>query len=154
MAYLKIPRGWEIPEREATPEDVFLNRRKFLAAMGIGAIGATGVIPRRLGAADALYPAKRNPAYKLDRPITDERAATRINNFYEFTEQKEGVWKLVDRFNPEPWTIKVTDCSRTRSMSSRWPLAETVNSSERTDRRPGACADTCRWISARTPRSS
>jgi sulfoxide reductase catalytic subunit YedY len=108
MAYLKIPRGWEIPEWEATPEDVFLNRRKFLAAMGVGAIGAAGIFPRRLGAADALYPAERNPAYKLDRPITDERAATRYNNFYEFTERKEDVWKLVNGFNPEPWTIKVS----------------------------------------------
>ncbi len=108
MAYLKIPKGWEIPEREATPEAVFLNRRKFLAAVGIGAIGATGVLPRHLAAADALYPAKRNPAYKLDRPITDEQFATRYNNFYEFTEQKEGVWKLVGDFKPEPWTIEIS----------------------------------------------
>ena len=77
MAYLRIPKGWEIPEREVTPEHVFLNRRNFLAAMGITAIGATGILPRHLGAADPLYPAKRNPAYKLDRPITDEQVATR-----------------------------------------------------------------------------
>ena len=108
MAYLRIPKGWEIPEWEVTPEHVFLNRRKFLAAMGITAIGATGILPRQLGAADPLYPAKRNPAYKLDRPITAEQAATRYNNFYEFSDQKEMVWRLVDRFQTEPWTIKVT----------------------------------------------
>ncbi len=112
MAYLKIPKGWEIPEREATPEAAFLNRRKFLAAMGIGAIGASGILPRPLAAADALYPAKRNPAYKLDRPITDEQFATRYNNFYEFTEQKEDVWKLVNDFKPEPWTIDVSGLVR------------------------------------------
>ena len=112
MAYLKIPKGWEIPEREATSEAAFLNRRKFLAAMGIGAIGASGILPCPLAAADALYPAKRNPAYKLDRPITDEQFATRYNNFYEFTEQKEGVWKLVDDFKLEPWTIEVSGLVR------------------------------------------
>ncbi|MEE8176748.1 MAG: protein-methionine-sulfoxide reductase catalytic subunit MsrP [Acidobacteriota bacterium] len=112
MAYLKIPKGWEIPEREATSEAAFLNRRKFLAAMGIGAIGASGILPCPLAAADALYPAKRNPAYKLDRPITDEQFATRYNNFYEFTEQKEDVWKLVDDFKPEPWTIDVSGLVR------------------------------------------
>ncbi|MYF17497.1 MAG: twin-arginine translocation signal domain-containing protein, partial [Gemmatimonadetes bacterium] len=32
-------RGWEIPEREATPEDVYMNRRKFMVAAG-GALGA------------------------------------------------------------------------------------------------------------------
>ena len=31
-------RGWEISEREATPEHVFLNRRAFLAASGATAL--------------------------------------------------------------------------------------------------------------------
>ena len=30
-------RGWEIPEREATPEHIFLNRRTFLAGSGAAA---------------------------------------------------------------------------------------------------------------------
>ncbi len=31
-------RGWEIPERLATPEHVFLNRRVFMAAAGAAAL--------------------------------------------------------------------------------------------------------------------
>ena len=31
-------RGWEIPERVATPEHIFLNRRAFLAATGAAAL--------------------------------------------------------------------------------------------------------------------
>ena len=31
-------RGWEIPERQATPEDVFLNRRSFLGAAAGAAV--------------------------------------------------------------------------------------------------------------------
>ena len=33
-------RGWEIPEREATPEEVFLNRRRFIKAAGLASIAA------------------------------------------------------------------------------------------------------------------
>ena len=29
---IRIPRGWEIPEREATPEGLFLGRRRLLRA--------------------------------------------------------------------------------------------------------------------------
>ena len=116
MAIVKIPKGWEIPERLATPEHVYLNRRKFLAALGTAAVGAA-VIPGRdlLGAGTATskagnspYPAKRNPAYQLDRPITDEIYATRYNNFVEFSDQKEMIWKLVDRFQTDPWTITIS----------------------------------------------
>ena len=107
MAYLKIPKGWEIPEREATSEHVFLNRRKFLTAMGITTLGATGLFPRSLTAANSLYPAKRNLRHELDRPITTEWHTAHYNNFYEFTDEKD-VWKLIDRFRTEPWTIKIT----------------------------------------------
>ena len=97
---VKVKRGWEIPESEATPESVFYNRRALLKAMGMGAILAAGSrqlrrSPRR--AADAaepdpsagLYPAKRNDTYTLDRPITDEKLSTNYNNFYEYGEDKD-----------------------------------------------------------------
>ena len=68
-------RGWEIPERLATPEHLFFNRRAFLA----GGASALALAPRIAAAqrvtdlatlpdptAD-LYPAKRNEKYVLDR---------------------------------------------------------------------------------------
>ncbi len=54
-----------------------------------------------------LYPARRNPKFVLDRPLSDERVAAHHNNYYEFTEQKDRVWKLVDKFQPRPWRIQV-----------------------------------------------
>ena len=43
---IKRRRGWEIPESQATPEAVFLDRRRLLAGMGIaGAAAATGAAP-------------------------------------------------------------------------------------------------------------
>ena len=40
--FIKVKRGWEIPERLATPEHVFFNRRKFLATGA--AVGAMSIL--------------------------------------------------------------------------------------------------------------
>jgi len=107
MPYIKIPRAWEIPEAQATSEHVYLSRRKFLAALGVAAAGASGIFANLASANDGLYPAKRNPAYQLDRPVTSEDDATHYNNFAEFDGEKE-VWRYVDGFHTEPWTITVS----------------------------------------------
>ena len=44
MSGILIRKEWEIPEREATPEEVFFNRRKFLRAAGISSLGAAGLL--------------------------------------------------------------------------------------------------------------
>src|SRR5205085_11749226 len=88
-------RGWEIPERLATPEHIFLNRRAFIgAAAGVAALTALPRVARAQRIADLpdptadLYPAKRNEAYKLDRPITPAEINGNYNNFYEFGPSK------------------------------------------------------------------
>ncbi|MGH8244829.1 MAG: protein-methionine-sulfoxide reductase catalytic subunit MsrP, partial [Gammaproteobacteria bacterium] len=98
---IRIPRRWAIPEREATPEDQFLNRRQVLRA---GAIAAAALAAPPLRAA-----VQRNPKYKLDRPLTDERIAATYNNFYEFNqEDKTAPARLVEKFTISPWQIEVT----------------------------------------------
>ncbi len=114
---IKIPRGWEILEREVTPEHVYLNRRQFLAGASAGFVaGVSGLIlPGDQGfsrPADEETPplaplkAPRNAEYKTDRPISAERIATRYNNYYEFTEAKDQVWKVAEDFDPRPWEIE------------------------------------------------
>jgi len=100
---IRVPRGWEIPEREATPESVYLHRRQLLKAAGF--LG----MERLLAAAGAgPYPAKRNPSFTLDRPITEEWASTGYNNFYEFNEEdKTAVKDMVGNFRISPWKIEV-----------------------------------------------
>ena len=103
---IRIPKDWEIPEREATPESAFYNRRQILKAAGF--LGAGSLLK---GATDAkgLYPAKRNPEFTLDRPVTEEWAATGYNNYYEFhPTDKEAVKDLVGKFVTSPWTIEVS----------------------------------------------
>ena len=102
---IRIPKGWEIPEREATPESAYLNRRQIVQAAGLAAIshleafGAEGT---------KYYPAKPNTKYKLDVPVTEEWAATGYNNYYEFhPTDKQAVKDRVGKFVTEPWQIEV-----------------------------------------------
>ena len=108
MPLIRVPRGWEIPERLATPEEVYLDRRKFFKHLGVAGLGLVGG-PALLGAEEPapLYPAKRNPAYTLDRALTDEQVAASYNNFYEFTTDKGEVRNKVDKFQTHPWQVEV-----------------------------------------------
>jgi sulfoxide reductase catalytic subunit YedY len=117
---IKRRRGWEIPESEAAPEAVFVNRRCLMKLAGAGAILATAapfVADEMIGRAGAagepgaadpsadLYPVKRNDKYKLDRAITDEKYVTTYNNFYEFGSQKE-IWREAQALPLRPWQVK------------------------------------------------
>ena len=111
---IKIKRNWEIPERAATPETVFENRRALIKAMGLGAIGAALGIPPVAFGADApasdpsasLYPAKPNPAFTLDRPVTPEKIVESYNNFYEFGTDKD-IADAAQALPIRPWTLSI-----------------------------------------------
>ena len=83
---IRRKRGWELRETEATPEAMFLRRRDLLKAAAAGPILAPGFFTSFALAGEdpsaGLYPAKQNPRYALDRPLTDEKLATLYNNFY------------------------------------------------------------------------
>jgi sulfoxide reductase catalytic subunit YedY len=105
-------RGWEIPERFATPERVFFNRRAFLTASGAAALSLSPELALAQRVADlpdptaGLYPVKRNETYTLDRPITDEKINNNYNNFYEFGPTKT-IAKAAQALKLRPWTIKI-----------------------------------------------
>jgi len=109
---IKRKRGWEIPESQATPEHMFLNRRAFLtgsAALGAGSIAGGLAIPGLARAEDEdpsadLYPVERNGAYEVTRPITEENIASTYNNFYEFGSHKR-IWRAAQKLKIRPWTV-------------------------------------------------
>ena len=107
---IRRPKGWEIPEREATPEAVFLDRRRFLTGVTAGsAMAMAGLATPRLARAATdptadLYPATRNEMYKLDREVTDERLTSTYNNFYEFGSHKR-IAKAAQALKIRPWTV-------------------------------------------------
>ena len=67
-------RKWEIPEREATDEAVYLNRRRFLRGAGLGTIGLiSGCIPDRL-----LQPKDLLDPQPFRNPSSAPRTASRF----------------------------------------------------------------------------
>lgn len=105
-------RGWEIPESQATPEHIFLNRRTLIA--GAASTAAAIALPGAASAQRAadvpdptgdLYPAKRNEKYVLGRDLTPEKTATTYNNFYEFGFSKNIV-RPAQALPIRPWTVK------------------------------------------------
>ncbi|HET6160424.1 MAG TPA: protein-methionine-sulfoxide reductase catalytic subunit MsrP [Dongiaceae bacterium] len=120
--FIKVKRGWEIPERLATPEHVFFNRRQFLATGA--AIGATAALvacdSKDQAQADAqanaapaaddpsasLYPFKRNETYKLDRDVTSPDWSTQYNNYYEFSSGKH-LTQEAQALPIRPWVLTI-----------------------------------------------
>lgn len=110
---IKAKRGWELPESAATPESVYLNRRRFM--QGAGAIAA-GVAATRIAPARAddyapdgdptadLYPVDRNPRYTVDRALTGYEEAATYNNFYEFGSHKQ-IWQAAQALPIRPWSV-------------------------------------------------
>ncbi|MBI1775714.1 MAG: protein-methionine-sulfoxide reductase catalytic subunit MsrP [Proteobacteria bacterium] len=113
---IRRKRGWELPDRAATPEAVFNDRRRLVQAIAAGPILAAGVGFFGRGAAaqkvdddpsGKLYPVKQNPRFTLDRKLTDEKLATTYNNFYEFGSQKE-ISQAAQILKVRPWTVEIT----------------------------------------------
>ncbi len=120
MPYIKIPKGWEIPENQATSESDYINRRKFIKSLGMGSAGAllfsgSNACAQESGVEKQLKPfraqklaAENNPAFTVERKMTDEIVAATYNNYYEFTTSKSGVWKKVDKFKARPWEVEIS----------------------------------------------
>jgi methionine sulfoxide reductase catalytic subunit len=103
-------RGWEMPENNATPEHVFLDRRTFMAGAAVASSGILSPASAQQVDADpsvAMYPAKRNDRYQLDgKEITPETVNANYNNFYEFGFGKQ-INKPSQALKIRPWAIKI-----------------------------------------------
>jgi methionine sulfoxide reductase catalytic subunit len=108
-------RGWEIPERLATPEGL-VRRRGALA--GAAALTAGAVVARSaFAAADAPAGAApgggplgatgpRNDKYVPGRAITEEKYATTYNNYYEVDDGKV-LWQAAQKIKQRPWSVSI-----------------------------------------------
>lgn len=121
MKIIRVPKSWELPEREVTSEAAFLNRRRFIKTL-IGA-GVGGTIVPILGcekgeAANSKLAAtldtaslsaiEGNSALRLvDRPITERSIAGQYNNYYEFGSGKS-IWQAAQALPTENWKVEVT----------------------------------------------
>jgi sulfoxide reductase catalytic subunit YedY len=121
MAHIHLKNEWGIADNLATPESAYLRRREFLkgtaltTAATIGTLYGCGpsVPPKVLPEVEwseldkSIYPAKRNTAYELDRPLTPENIASSYNNFYEFGSDKTDPVHYAQKLTTRPWAIQV-----------------------------------------------
>ena len=102
--------GLDIPSSEITPEDTYLNRRKFIAAAGALAAGHLAA-PALGGNANKAFARSGQDFSDATDELGDEvnqyEHITTYNNFYEFGTDKRDPSRNSGDFQPEPWTVEV-----------------------------------------------
>ncbi|MGH6948952.1 MAG: protein-methionine-sulfoxide reductase catalytic subunit MsrP [Kiloniellales bacterium] len=115
---IKVKRGWELPDSEATPEGLFSDRRRLMKGLAAGPLllAAGGLLAGCDDDAAAetatasedpsasLYPVMQNMRYRLDRELTDEALITQYNNYYEFGSSKT-IYEAAQDLPIRPWTV-------------------------------------------------
>jgi sulfoxide reductase catalytic subunit YedY len=105
-----------LPERESTPEALFLRRREFMQAsaafsgallLGCGEDNAASAAtpPSPLAKLPNVIPAPAG--YRTDETQTPYADATAYNNFYEFGTSKEEPARNAHTLRIRPWTLAV-----------------------------------------------
>jgi methionine sulfoxide reductase catalytic subunit len=102
----------DISWSEITPRDVYLNRRKFIAAMAAaGAAAVAGVKelvqPSSLAYAEAKIDGINKSAFSTNEKITPINSVAHYNNYYEFSTEKEEPAELAKNFRTRPWTVTI-----------------------------------------------
>ena len=93
---------------DVTPQHVYLNRRRFLAA---GTALFAG-----LGRADTKLNAPKSQ-YSTDEKLTPIQIVTGYNNYYEFGVPKEDPAKNAVNFKTSPWTLSVEGlCAKPKTL--------------------------------------
>jgi sulfoxide reductase catalytic subunit YedY len=97
---------------ELTPKAAVLDRRAFLAGLGLSGIGLSQ-------AQAAIGPFKTQAsAFSTTETPTSKTNATTYNNFYEFGLDKAEPSELARNFKPEPWTVTVEGaCAKPRTFA-------------------------------------
>lgn len=145
MPIIRVPKSWEIPEGEVTPEAVFFNRRRFMKTLigaGVGAsilplVGCNASSQTDTDLAKTLNLPKfegvtKNQAFtEIDRPITAETLAGRYNNFYEYGSGKS-IWQAAQAIPTENWQVEVTGLVKNPrtydldDLQKKFPLEERI----------------------------
>lgn len=109
---IQIRSDSAVKSSEITPEGLYRNRRRFLADMGIGAVGALA-LSTASRAADApatggepLAVARRS-ALAGDETVTPFETVSTYNNYYEFGTDKDQPAQNAHTLRTRPWTVSV-----------------------------------------------
>jgi methionine sulfoxide reductase catalytic subunit len=117
MAFIRIPQPWQLRASEATPEAVFLNRRRFLKTAIAAGIGGS-LLPTLGCARSPDQPEspladttslnfEHNDIFTVsDRDTTNETIAATYNNFYEYGGSKT-IWRNAQNLPLDNWKVEV-----------------------------------------------
>ncbi len=115
--FIRKPPLAGVTENDVTPEHLYLNRRKIMAAGGAFALtGLTSACSAQEpdGASAAGRPVSggldfRETDYAVaDGDLTPFDAVTGYNNFYEFGTGKDDPARYADAMTTDPWAVEVT----------------------------------------------
>jgi sulfoxide reductase catalytic subunit YedY len=155
---VRTRRGWEVSEREATPEASVVGRRIAMGIVGGAVVTAATTRARAwslFGGSDPAAPAAprkplaapRNARYPAGRTITAEADAEDYNNFYEFGMTKDVV-DAAAALPVSPWSIRIDGLVHTPRTIGYDDLLRRVSLQERVYRHRcvEAWAMTVPWV--------
>jgi len=113
-----IRKPSDIPSSAITPEDQYLNRRRFLRGTLAGGLGAAAaalglgrmadiVSPRSRVLADTKLQTVKSPLTTTGEQLTSFEDITHYNNYYEFGVEKDQPAKNAGVLPTRPWTVQV-----------------------------------------------
>ncbi len=97
---------WALPESEATPESLYLDRRALLAGMGVAgaALAAPAMASTDVKQLAALKSRRTHSAGEDPTPLL---AVASYNNFYEFGLGKDDPAANAHTLKPSPWGVRI-----------------------------------------------
>jgi sulfoxide reductase catalytic subunit YedY len=106
-----IRRPPDIATSEVTDPALYVNRRDFIKAAGIGAMAAALGVNAQPSLAEQAHGKKFEGILK-SRFSSDEKPSsydkvTSYNNFYEFGPDKDSPAKHAHRLRPQPWSVRI-----------------------------------------------
>jgi len=111
MSIRKVP---DLTYADGTPRSVYLDRRKFLRAMGIAgatAVAGKGLFDLALPPQNALAATQFTGLIKSPFSTPEKQNSlndvSHYNNFYEFGSDKSDPAKNAQNFKTTPWTVSV-----------------------------------------------
>jgi sulfoxide reductase catalytic subunit YedY len=113
-----IKKPADLRYSEITPKDIYLNRRKFLAAVPAAFLGARKLM------AGTPFPNVAKSKFSTDEKVNSSKDVSTYNNYYEFGTDKDEPAKYAKDFKTSPWTVSVEGlCAKPRKFSMEEILA-------------------------------
>lgn len=112
---IRIPKASDVKSSEITPEKIYKQRRLFMQAAGLGALGLmTGDILAKAEERSLRPLAQLNKSpFSTDEDMTSYKDVTQYNNFYELGTGKKDPYRFSNYLKPSPWSITIEgECTK------------------------------------------